>query len=290
MVDSSIKKGSKSDVKNYRGISLLCTISKIFTKVLNNRLVVWSDQNNVLDESQGAYRKGRSTVDQIFSLHAIIQKYLRKRGGRFYVAYVDFSRAFDSIPHSILWYRLLNTGIHGRLITVIRSMYSQLKSCVKTFKGLTNFFMCTIGTCQGCMNSQFLFSLYINELVNMCRELNCPSLYVDDNFPDFHLLMYADDICIVNDSVGRLQNQLNVLCTFCNKYGLNVNLSKTKVIIFRNGGPLRQNERFYFNGAELERVSYYKYLGVLFSSRLSDYVGLFHSKHCRHRLTKLCSC
>ena len=58
------------------------------------------------------------------------------------------------------------------------------------------------------------------------------------------LLMYADDICIVNDSVGRLQNQLNVLGTFCKKYGYGVNLSKTKVVTFRNGGPLRSNDKW----------------------------------------------
>ena len=87
-------------------LSLLCTISKIVTKILNCRLVSWAELNELLDDSQGAYRKGRSTVDHIFTLYAIIQKYIRKSRGRFYVAFVDFSRAFDSVPHSILWYRL----------------------------------------------------------------------------------------------------------------------------------------------------------------------------------------
>ena len=80
--------------------------------------------------------------------------------------------------------------------------------------------------------------------------------------------MYADDICIVNDSVGRLQNQLNVLGTFCQNYGLGVNLSKTKVITFRNGGPLRCTERIFLNGSQLECIGYYKYLGIVFTSRL----------------------
>ena len=91
---------------------------------------------------------------------------------------------------------------------------------------------------------------------------------MDEDLPNFHLLMHADDICIVNDSVGRLQNQLNVLDTFCKKYDLGVNLSKTKVVTFRNGGPLRCNDRFYFNGSKLECVSHYKYLGIIFTSRL----------------------
>ena len=58
------------------------------------------------------------------------------------------------------------------------------------------------------MVSPFLFALYINELVTMCNQLHLPSVFVNEDFPNFHLLMYADDICIVNDSVGRLQNQL----------------------------------------------------------------------------------
>jgi len=173
-------------------------------------LTAWAELNGILDESQGAYRKGRSTVDHIFSLYAIVQKYLRKRGGRFYVAFIDFSRAFDSVPHSVLWYRLLQNGIHGKILTVLRSMYSQLKSYVKTLNGLTYFFLCTVDTRQGCMVSLFLFALYINEVVNMCKQWNCPSKYVDNVMPDFQLLVYADDIYIINDTVGRLQNQLKV--------------------------------------------------------------------------------
>ena len=262
------KKGSKSDVSNYRGLSLLCTISKIFTKILNTRLMTWAERNGLIDEAQGAYRKGRSTTDHIFTLHSIIQKHLCRSGGRFYVAFIDFSRAFDSVPHSVLWYRMLHEGVHGKIFTVFKSMYAQLKSCVKTPNGLSDLFLCTVGTRQGCMVSPFLFALYIDELVTMCNQLQCPSVFVDEDFPNFHLLMYADDICIVNDSVGRLQNQLNVLGTFCQNYGLGVNLSKTKVITFRNGGPLRCNERFFLNGSQLECVGYYKYLGIVFTSRL----------------------
>ncbi len=84
---------------------------------------------------------------------------------------------------------------------VFRSMYSQLKSCVKTLNGLTDFFLCTFGTRQGCMISPFLFALYINEFVNMCKQHNCPSINVDNDMLDFQLLMYADDICIVHDTV-----------------------------------------------------------------------------------------
>ena len=71
-------------------------MGKVFTKIINNRLVLWSDNNGKLDNSQGEYRKGRSTTDHIFALQAIAQKYMGKRGGIFYVTFVDFSSAFDS--------------------------------------------------------------------------------------------------------------------------------------------------------------------------------------------------
>ena len=262
------KKGSKKIADNYRGISLLCCVGKIFTKILNNRLVLWSDQNDKLNEGQGAYRAGRSTSDHIFTLYSLIQKYLCKKGGRFYVAFIDFSKAFDSIPHANLWFRLIKEGIHGKLLSVLRSMYSKLKACVKTSNGLSDFFQCVIGTRQGCMVSPFLFILYIDELISMCNLQQCQGLFLNEIHSNVHMLMYADDIAIFNDTVGRLQTQLNVLSEFCSKYQLKFNLSKTKVVVFRNGGCLRKNEKWFFDGKEVEAVTYYKYLGMFFSSSI----------------------
>ena len=116
------KKGSRNEERNYRAISLLCTLGKVFTKVLNNRLTTWAEMYHTLDEGQGAYRKGRGTSENIFNLYAMTEKYLCRKGGRFYCAFVDFSRAFDSIGHTKLWYRLINEGVHGRIL-VLRSMY-----------------------------------------------------------------------------------------------------------------------------------------------------------------------
>ena len=110
-------------------------------------------------------------------------------------------------------------------------------------------------------------SCFYDNLNNIATNRSTTGIYVDEELSDFQLLMYADDICMINDSVGRLQTQLNVLSVFCRQYGLSVNLSKTKIVVFRNGGPLRRCERFYFDGAQLQSVSHYKYLGIIFSSR-----------------------
>ena len=72
------KKGDKCDVNNYRGITLLSTLGKLFTKILNNRLVFWSDTYNIITDTQAGFRKGRSTVDNIFIIQSIIDSSLGK--------------------------------------------------------------------------------------------------------------------------------------------------------------------------------------------------------------------
>ena len=76
-------------------------------------------------------------------------------------------------------------------------------------------------------------------------------------------------LLMCGDHIGRLQKLLNTLHEFCNKWGLNVNMSKTKFMVFRKGGIVKRNEVLYLNGLKLENVTYYKYLGIIISTRLS---------------------
>ena len=135
------KSGPQKDPANFRSISLINSISKVFTGILTTRLQNWAEENSVLDESQAGFRKQYSTTDNIFSLHAIIQKYLCRPRGRFYCIFVDFRRAFDSIPHNKIWDSLKRKGINenGKFLKIFRSMYNQLKSCVKVNNSLTIF-------------------------------------------------------------------------------------------------------------------------------------------------------
>ena len=83
-------------------ISLIYSLCKIFTNILNVRLPKWSERNNVIDESQAGFRRDHSAVDNIFILQALVQKYLSKKQGMFYCISVDFQKAFDSIQHDKL--------------------------------------------------------------------------------------------------------------------------------------------------------------------------------------------
>ena len=79
------KSGSHREPQNYRGISLMNSISKIFNGILTVRVQKWAEENNVLDESQAGFRRGFSTIDNIFSLHATVQKYICRSGVDFTV-------------------------------------------------------------------------------------------------------------------------------------------------------------------------------------------------------------
>ena len=147
---------------NYRGISLLSVLGKVSTFILNKHLTEWADSNAVLSDAQAGFRKTYSTTDHIFTLYACTEKYVL-RNGKFHVAYVDFSKALDTVQHPILWNILLRAGVKGRMIRILKSMYSTIKACVRCGSSCTEYLDCLQGLKQGCLLSPTLFSLLINE-------------------------------------------------------------------------------------------------------------------------------
>ena len=107
------KNVNKTSPENYRGISLISSLCKIFNGILTKRLQSWCEDNQVIDESQAGFRKNYSTIDNIFSLQSVVQKYLSREGGPFYCIFIDFRRAFDSINHEKLWDSLKRKGINS---------------------------------------------------------------------------------------------------------------------------------------------------------------------------------
>ena len=80
--------------------------------------------------------------------------------------------------------------------------------------------------------------------------------------------MYADDLTIFSDTVFGMQKKIDMLYNFCTKWGLEVNMNKTKMMVFRNGGYLKSIENWTFGEKDIETVTYYAYLGMVLSSRL----------------------
>ena len=130
-----IFKGGIYEAKNFRGITLNNILSKIYSKLLVERLIKWADTKDTFIDNQYGFQKNKSTVDCIFVLHAIISKTLASKK-KLYVAYLDWDKMFDSIDRALLWRKLLIEDISTKFIKAIKSMYNVVKSTVryKNFK------------------------------------------------------------------------------------------------------------------------------------------------------------
>ena len=146
------------NVANYRGITLLSTLGKSFTRILNNRLTNLAEDDSIYVEAQAGFRETMGTTDHIFSLHELISHYLNNNK-KLFCAFIDLSKAFDYVVRDNLWYKLIKLGIRGKILNIIMSMYENVRSRVKFNNEKSKDFVCHTGVRQGECLSPFLFSM-----------------------------------------------------------------------------------------------------------------------------------
>ena len=158
-------KGDANDPKNYRPITLISCVGKLFTSILNQRLTTYADTAEILLENQAGFRKDYSTIDHVFSLYSLIELF-KNKGQKLYYAFIDFEKAFDSVWRLGLWNEILNNSVNGKCFKVIVNMYNGIKARIKVNNVLSEIFPCTKGVRQGENLSPFLFSIFLNDLEN----------------------------------------------------------------------------------------------------------------------------
>ena len=195
-------------------------------------------------------------------LRALAERYLSRKRGKFYCCFVDFSKAFDTVNRKYLIYCLTQNGLHGKLLIIIRSIYKRVEAAVRIYQSIIDFFLCKLGVRQGCLVSPRLFIILIKELEKELKNSNCRGSSLASTVGIF-LLMYTDDIALIADTSVKLQRKLKALELFCQQWGMEVNLAKTKIIVFRNSEKLSSKEKFLYNGKTIDIVTQYKYLGIV---------------------------
>ena len=263
------KKGDKNLASNYRGISLLNIFGKLYTSVLNRRLTFFLNVFDKITECQAGFRHGYSTIDNAFILQAVIDKCLSKKRGKIFVAFVDFKTAYDSIQRNKLWDVLKKNNIKGKLYKAFNQMYNKVKACVRLKGNYSDFFDCPVGLKQGCMASPLLFSFFINDLAVLINNSGIKGIQLHPHTVELLVLLFADDVAMMSDTVVGLQRQLNVLQNYCIDSGLTVNTDKTKVVVFKKGGKLSRYEQWTYNGHKLHVENRFSYVGITFSQKLS---------------------
>ena len=218
------KFGNYSSPNNFRGITLLSMLGKLFTRVINNRLDKWAEAYGVYIEAQFGFRSGRGTVDCIYVLHMLIEKFLQS-GKRLYSFFIDYSKAFDYVVHENLWYKLLQCGLKGKILNIIMSMYRCVRSKVYSNGQVSESFACKLGVRQGECLSPFLFAVYVNDLEYNMRNTGAG---VTVNDMKIFLLLYADDAVIFSEISTGLQSGVNELQKYCERWKLTLNTTKSR--------------------------------------------------------------
>lgn len=157
------KKGDKKEVTNYRGISFLNASLKLFTSIMHERLLSWVENNNLLSPFQAGFRRGYSTIDQIFNLMSISQIFI-ENGTKLYLFFVDFKTAFDHIQRDLLFYKLAQKGISTKFLNMVKALYKNTSALVWNGQNFSDDFDTNFGIKQGCNISPLLFSIFIDDL------------------------------------------------------------------------------------------------------------------------------
>ena len=244
---------------NYRGISLLSCISKVYSALVNKRLTCYLEEYNLLADEQNGFRKDRSCEDHIFTLNSIV-----KNNANVFTAYIDLKKAFDFVDRDLMLYKLLLLGVDGNIYNSIKSVYKHTTSTIKINNKLTEWFNCNSGVAQGNNLSPTIFAAFVNDLVTEINDLGI-GVQVGDLFVS--MLLYADDIVLIANSERNLQTMLNTLHGWCKKWRVLINTSKSKCMHFRRPRTRQTDFRFQVGDNVLETVSEYRYLGVIIADK-----------------------
>jgi hypothetical protein len=268
------KKGPKDECSNYRPISLLMHINKVFEKLIHKRLYSFLQKNNVLNQNQYGFRKNSSTA---FAIYDLIENKLKNLDENLYTCalYVDLSKAFDTVNHCILLRKLEHQGIRGVPLELFKSYLSNRKQYTYVNGARSHELPIEIGVPQGSVLGPLLFLLYINDLP--CASLLLTKLFADDTC----LIFSANTIDQLEISINREMMKIHKWMV-SNK--LSINYSKTKYMLFHR--QRKQNPfSLYINNTRIEKVNCVEYLGVKIDDKLT---WKDHIKHIEGKLSSAC--
>ena len=279
------RKGDKSDCSNYRGIFLLSVAGKILARILLSRLLN-SVADVVLPESQCGFRRDRSTIDMIF-VARLLQEKCREQHKNLYLAFIDLTKAFDTVNREILWNVPSKCGWPPKFMAILRGFHNGMSACVVAAGLASNTFEVNVVVKQRCVLAPAIFNIYLGAVTLLAR--------YDMSFEDgihfkyrfdggiFNLcklkaetksrtatifeLQYADDAAIPTNSAEALQRNLTIMSDTYRKAGLSVNTRKTEVLYQpANPGDPADEFHFHINNSELPNVDNFMYLGSILNT------------------------
>ncbi|XP_073516627.1 uncharacterized protein [Phyllobates terribilis] len=249
------KKGSKSDPGNYRPVSLTSVVGKLFEGFLRDAIVEYLNDNNCLTQYQHGFMRDRSCQTNLIAFYEEVSSQL-DRGESVDVVYLDFSKAFDTVPHKRLVYKMRMLGLGDNVCKWVNSWLSDRKQRVVINGVSSGCVRVTSGVPQGSVLGPILFNIFINDLVEGLHS---------------KIAIFADDtkLCkVVNTDEDRaqLQEDLDKLGSWAKKWQMGFNADKCKVM---HMGKKNSSHPYILNGKPLGKSDMEKDLGVLVNGKLN---------------------
>lgn len=250
------KSGDKSCIQNYRGISILSAIPKLFESIITDE--VFNTYQDLISPHQHGFYKGRSTTTNLAAYQHYLSESLED-GCQVDTIYTDVAKAFDSVPHNLLAAKLAAFGVGGSYLRWIVSYLSHRTQYVKIGGYISSSFGVTSGVPQGSHIGPILFILFFNDV--------CSS------FQHCRFLMYADDLKLFTrvscrSDCLKLQKDLYSLSLWCKNNQLKINVSKCKILRF-NRRVSSIDFNYDIDAVPLQCVDQFNDLGVLFDKKLT---------------------
>ena len=277
------RKGDRSECGNSRGISLLSVAGKVLARIMLDRLLSHV-VDTLLPESQCGFRRNRSTHDMIF-VTRLLQEKCREQSQNLFVAFIDLTKAFDTVNRQLLWGILSKFGCPPQFLTVLRAFHDGMTASVLVDGQLSEPFEVLVGVKQGCVLAPVIFNLFLVAVTLIFRSKISEADGIPINYrldgSLFNLrrlqaktksshdivfeLQYADDAALPSHSTDGLQRNLNMLTDTYQRAGLAVNTKKTEVMAQTTGTRTPVTPQITVHGATLSNVSQFIYLGSLLS-------------------------
>jgi hypothetical protein len=255
-------KGTESDPYNYRPIGITSVISKIFERYICDRLVDHLESNKLLSDTQFGYRKGRSTLHALTHLTDTIRRLSDSRSNSLVGAlFLDLSKAFDCVSHSLLIKMLPLYGLDHHAVALMESfLVGRVQKVKLSQTTISDAVEMTCGVPQGSLLGPILFDLYINTLSQQVE--GTVSQYADDTA----LIRNAETI---DQLKSLLQSDLQSLITYFGNLGLLLNVGKTDYLLFGFNGPGEDAQIVLPHSPPINPSNEVTYLGVIIDNKLN---------------------
>ena len=236
-------KGDKRDCGNYRGISLLPVASKIFSRIILNRVQAYLGKQ--IMEQQAGFQSNRSTIDHIFTLKMLMEK-TRDYNKSLFICFIDIQKAYDSIHREILWRICRHYGLTEKMVRLLQLLYKESKARVRINGELSDPFDIETGVLQGGIPSPTLFNVFFDFIMRQVFErlevLNVSGVKLNYGRDFFHstndnneevellALMYADDVVGCFESATDLEIFVHIFEDISQQYGITMSIKKTCIM------------------------------------------------------------